>query len=324
MSHAQFKSYLAESLDRPAPYLAMREKVMWGWFGVGQNRFPDMAQNYFFMVPKTLDIEANIRGQSIKTQNTPYGKIKGGYGVPMFKGPALNKWAEERVDGKFFRDRQQVGSVKLNKFGVEAYIFRVTFLTGAVFGGNKGPEARQLDGIYELAFSRYQYPVQLYSLDGEFAWDALSYTDLQTSNEFVDNDMSDLDPRQVLSVFSTVTTIAREWAKGRDVRGLMFGRKVGASTARDRIYGGLARRIGGSIGMKTYDFPQGNRAGVDGIPDDSTGTFLVVKNKGDYDAAVAAAEAATRDHVGQKAVVSGLQAWAASLNKPKPIQQIKY
>ena len=105
----------------------------------------------------------------------------------------------------------------------------------------------------------------------------------------------------------------------------LFGRKEDAKSGRGRIYGGLAQRVGASIGLKSYEFPQGDRHFSEmGGP--STDTVLVVKNKAVYDECVAIADEASRAQRGVDSMVAGLQAYGASLNKPKPkpIQQIKY
>jgi hypothetical protein len=191
-----------------------------------------------------------------------------------------------------------------------------------VWGENKGTEIAELvtsggKRIYELAFARMIFPLHLQEISGDYYWSDESMNEWDTSNDFADNDTGDLNPRQTLSVFGTVIEIAKQFTTRPDFGGLLFGRKQEAKAARGRIYSGLAQRVGASIGLKSYDFPQGDRNFEDmGGP--SIGTVLVVKNKNIYDECVAIAAEASRLQRSENSMYAGLRAYGASLNTPKP------
>ena len=315
MSHLQFKSYLTEAFNRPAPWLERLKPTLWGRIG----KYEDLMHHNYFAISRNEGVDTEIGVQ----RGNAGRKYHSGYGVPVQSGEQMEKWVQEKVLPKL-----DGGSLHQ----IQAHIFRVSFGHAFVWGGNKGSELRQLltaDGkrIYELSFARLMFPVHLDKIGGHYYWSDEHIADWDTSNDFVDNDVGDLNPRQSIGVFGTVIEIAKHFTRRPDFGGLLFGRKQDAKSSRGRIYGGLAQRVGASIGLKSYDFPQGDRHFSDmGGP--STDTVLVVKNKTIYDECVSIADEASRAQRGVDSMVAGLQAYGASLNtpkpKPKPVQQIKY
>jgi len=314
MSQLQFKSYLTEAFTRPAPWVERIKSTSWGRVGVHE----DLMHHRYFAISRNegLDTEIGVqRGNSVQ-------KYHSGYGVPVTSGEQMEKWVQEKVS-PLLQSRDIP-----NLAYVQAHIFRVSFGHAFVWGENKGSEIRPLvtrDGkrVYELSFSRLMFPVNLQQISGHYYWSDEHIADWNTSNDFVDNDVGDLNPRQSIGVFGTVIEIAKAFTRRPDFGGMLFGRKEDAKSARGRIYGGLAQRGGAAIWVKSYDFPQGDRHFSEmGGP--STDTVLVVKSKAVYDECVAIADEASRVQRGVDSMVAGLQAYGASLNKPKPIQQIKY
>ena len=316
MSRLQFKSYLTEAFTRPAPWLELTKPTIWGRVG----KYEDLMHHRYFAVSRNegLDTEIGVdKGNAGR-------KYHSGYGVPVTSGEQMDKWVQEKVSPLLIPQ----GMLYLPS--IQAHIFRVSFGHAFVWGENKGSEIRPLvtaDGkrIYELSFARLVFPVHLDKISGHYYWSDEHIADWNTSNDFVDNDVGDLNPRQSIGVFGTVIEIAKAFTRRSDFGGLLFGRKQDAKSSRGRIYGGLAQRVGASIGLKSYEFPQGDRHFSDmGGP--STDTVLVVKSKSIYDECVAIADEASRAQRGVDSMVAGLQAYGASLNKPKykPIQQIKY
>jgi hypothetical protein len=265
------------------------------------------------LVCRENGLDVDISGKVV-SGNTKY---YGGYGVPMKVGKQMNQWVQEQVLPK-------LNGRSLHQ--IQANLFRVSFGHSFVWGENKGTEIAELvtsDGkrIYELAFARMIFPLHLQQINGDYYWSDDSMKEWDTSNDFVDNDMGDLNPRQAISVFGTVIEIAKQFTTRPDFGGLLFGRKQGAKAARGRIYSGLAQRVGASIGLKSYDFPQGDR-NFEEMGGPSTGTILVVKNKNIYDECVAIASEASRLQRSRNSMYAGLQAYGASErkpSKPKPV-----
>jgi len=318
MSHLQFKSYLTEAFNRPAPWLERLKPTLWGRIG----NYEDLMHHNYFAISRNEGVDTEIGVQ----RGNAGRKYHSGYGVPIQSGEQMEKWVQEKVSPFL------VPQGMLYIPGIQAHIFRVSFGHAFVWGGNKGSEIRQLvtaDGkrIYELSFARLMFPVHLDKIEGHYYWSDEHIADWDTSNDFVDNDVGDLNPRQSIGVFGTVIEIAKHFTRRPDFGGMLFGRKQDAKSARGRIYGGLAQRVGASIGLKSYDFPQGDRH-FEEVGGPSTDTVLVVKNKTIYDQCVAIADEASRAQRGVDSMVAGLQAYGASLNtpkpKPKPVQQIKY
>lgn len=303
-----FRSYLTEAFNRPAPWAERVKPISWGRVG----KYDDLMRNNYFAVCRNDGLDSQIGGERDGSKT----KYHSGYGIPMRSGKQMNKWVEEKVlpklDGGSLHSLHQI----------QAHIFRVSFGHSFIWGMNKGTEIQELvtsggKRIYELAFSRLYYPVHLQKIDEDYYWSDESMGEWDISNLFTDNDMGDLNPRQTIAVFGTVIEIAKQFTTRPDFGGLLFGRKQQAKAARGRIYGGLAQRVGASIGLKSYDFPQGDRHFED-MGGYSTDTVLVVKNKNIYDECVAIATEAAEAQRGQNAVVAGLKTYAASLDKPKP------
>ena len=297
MSQLQFKSYLTEAFNRPAPWAQRLHSVSWGYVG----RYDDRMWNNYFAVCREDGLDSDINSD-IDRSNSGGTRFHSGYGVPVRSGKQMNKWVQEKVlpklDGRSLHQ-------------IQAHIFRVSFGHSYIWGENKGREIRELvtsDGkrIYELAFARMSFPVHLQEINGDYYWSDESMGEWDTSDYFVDNDMGDLNPRQAISVFGTVIEIAKAFTKRSNFGGLLFGRKQQAKAARGRIYGGLAQRVGASIGLKSYDFPQGDRH-FEEMGGPSTDTVLVVKDKNIYDECVAIAAEASKAHR------------AAAISRPKPV-----
>ena len=309
MSQLQFKSYLTEAFNRPAPWAQRLHSVSWGYVG----RYDDRMWNNYFAVCREDGLDSDI-SSDIDRSNSGGTRFHSGYGVPVRSGKQMNRWVQEQVlpklDGRSLHQ-------------IQAHIFRVSFGHSYIWGENKGREIRELvtsDGkrIYELAFARMPFPVHLQEINGDYYWSDESMGEWDTSDYFVDNDMGDLNPRQAISVFGTVIEVAKAFTKRSNFGGLLFGRKQQAKAARGRIYGGLAQRVGASIGLKSYDFPHGDRHFSEmGGP--STDTVLVVKNKNIYDECVEIAAEASKAQRERNAVAAGLQAYGASFSRPKPV-----
>jgi len=312
MSQLQFKSYLTEAFNRHAPWAKRLHPVSWGNIG----KYADLMHHNYFAISRNEGLDSDI-SSDIDRSNSGNTRYYGGYGVPVRSGKRMNRWVQEKVLPKL-----DGGSLHQ----IHAHIFRVSFGHAFVWGENKGSEIRQLltaDGkrIYELSFSRLMFPVHLQEINGDYYWSDESMGEWDTSNDFVDNDMGDLNPRQTISVFGTVIEIAKAFTTRSDFGGLLFGRKQQAKAARGRIYGGLAQRVGASIGLKSYDFPQGDRH-FEEMGGPSTDTVLVVKNKNIYDECVEIAAEASKTQRGRDAVAAGLKAYGASLSRPKPVQRL--
>jgi hypothetical protein len=278
-----FRSYLTEAFNRPAPWAERVKPVSWGRVG----KYADMMQNNYFAVCLNDGLDSQIGGERDGSRT----KYHSGYGIPVRSGKQMNKWVEEKVLPKM-----DDGSLHLLR-QIQAHIFRVSFGHSFIWGMNRGTEIRELvtsggKRIYELAFSRLYFPVHLQKIDEDYYWSDESMGEWNTSNNFTDNDMGDLNPRQTISVFGTVIEIAKQFTARSDFGGLLFGRKQEAKSARGRIYGGLAQRVGASIGLKSYDFPQGDRH-FEEMGGPSADTVLVVKNKNIYDECVVIANEAS-------------------------------
>ena len=98
------------------------------------------------------------------------------------------------------------------------------------------------NGVYEISFERMEGTIEKVGIShGNGTWM------MKSVGNAVDDDLSRLDTKEAVAVFSTVLAASLDFVNEKNPAGLFYGIKKNAKMARSRVYDRIAQRSKGRL-----------------------------------------------------------------------------